>query len=133
MSHYKFSRQDRLQTAEEFQQVFKNNIRSYDRYFTILLHKREEGSARNLEQVAVSKEDLYPKARLGLAIAKRILKRAVDRNQVKRIVRESFRQTRLRHASVDIVVMVQKSIDISSNKKLFQSLEKHWLWLERRL
>lgn len=133
LHHHRFTQQDRLRQAKDFQQVFKKNIRSYDRYFTILLHKRETNATPAAKNRRLLKKDTSNQARLGLAIAKRILKRAVDRNRVKRIVRESFRQTHLRHAPVDIVVMVQKSIDISSNEILFQSLRNHWQWLETKL
>lgn len=35
---------------------------------------------------------LTPRARLGITVSKRVSKRAVDRNRIKRIVRNSFRQ-----------------------------------------
>lgn len=46
-------------------------------------------------------------ARLGLAIAKRHAKLAHDRNQIKRIARESFRALRLTLPPVEIVVLTR--------------------------
>ena len=43
-------------------------------------------------------------ARLGLVVGKKLLKRAVDRNRVKRIVREQFRLRRARLPVCDLVV-----------------------------
>ena len=45
-------------------------------------------------------------ARLGLVVPKRVLKRAVDRNRVKRQLRESFRLARPKLPAWDIVVIV---------------------------
>ena len=42
--------------------------------------------------------------RLGLVIGKKQLKRAVDRNRVKRIVREQFRRQRVMLPAYDLVV-----------------------------
>lgn len=43
-------------------------------------------------------------ARLGLIVPKRILQRAVDRNRVKRVLREWFRHGRTRLAGRDCVI-----------------------------
>ena len=43
-------------------------------------------------------------ARLGLVVAKKLLKRAVDRNKVKRVVREQFRLRRAGLPAVDLVI-----------------------------
>ena len=43
-------------------------------------------------------------ARLGLVVGKKLLKKAVDRNRVKRIVRENFRLRRCQLPAYDLVV-----------------------------
>jgi ribonuclease P protein component len=45
-------------------------------------------------------------ARLGLIVGKRQLKRAVDRNKVKRVLRETFRTRRTTLPALDIVVQL---------------------------
>ncbi len=47
---------------------------------------------------------VQPTSRLALAVAKRHLSRAVDRNRVKRILREAFRHHPIREAGVDVLV-----------------------------
>ena len=43
-------------------------------------------------------------ARLGVVVGKKLLKRAVDRNRVKRIVREQFRRERPNLPACDLIV-----------------------------
>lgn len=64
--------------------------------------------------------------RLGLAISKKHAKRAVDRNRLKRIVRESFRQHQATLPAMDFVVMAKGGAQKLSNTELFDSLERHW-------
>ena len=47
-------------------------------------------------------------ARLGLAISKRVSKRAVERNRIKRLLRESFRRVRHQLPPVDLMVMARE-------------------------
>jgi len=42
--------------------------------------------------------------RLGLVVGKKLLKRAVDRNRLKRIIREQFRLRRSRLPAFDLIV-----------------------------
>ena len=67
--------------------------------------------------------------RIGLAIAKKMLKRAVDRNTIKRTVRESFRLQQDTMGSMDIVVLARKEAQDVPPEELRKSLEKHWLRL----
>jgi len=46
-------------------------------------------------------------ARLGMVVAKRQFKRAVDRNQLRRIIRETFRLYSPNLPKLDVVVKVQ--------------------------
>jgi ribonuclease P protein component len=68
-------------------------------------------------------------ARLGLAIAKKHVKLAVDRNRIKRVIRDSFRQHRKLLAGLDLVVLAKASTAGLSNEQLFSSLEAHWIRL----
>jgi ribonuclease P protein component len=45
--------------------------------------------------------------RLGLAVPKKVMKKATDRSRVKRLIRESFRYNRDKLPSADIVVSVK--------------------------
>ncbi len=70
--------------------------------------------------------------RLGLAIAKKHLKRAVARNLVKRVARESFRYHRHLLPSVDVIVLARSAIGELDSKELHQCLEKSWKQLIKR-
>jgi len=63
-------------------------------------------------------------ARLGLAIAKKQVSRAVDRNRIKRVVRESFRTLQLQEH--DFVVLARRDTVVATNAQLFLSLKHHW-------
>ncbi len=76
------------------------------------------------------KQDL---ARLGLAVAKKHVRRAVDRNRIKRLVRESFRQHQPQLKGLDLVVLVKPGIHKADNPALFSSLETHWQRLGKHI
>ena len=46
-------------------------------------------------------------ARLGIIASKKVLPGAVDRNRIKRVIREAFRQHSIKAQKLDIVVMVR--------------------------
>ncbi|MES1941648.1 ribonuclease P protein component [Salinisphaera sp. T5B8] len=81
--------------------------------------------------VVIAAEGSADQARLGLALAKRRIARAVDRNRVKRVLRESFRLHRDRLATVDIVVLARSRTATMSNAVLFDQLAALWPQLER--
>ncbi|HED34813.1 MAG TPA: ribonuclease P protein component [Gammaproteobacteria bacterium] len=110
-----FTRHVRLLKPDEFSYVFKKPLRSSDRFFTILAVKNEMNHAR-----------------LGLAISKKNARRAVDRNIIKRLVRESFRLSLHKLAYVDIVVMAKPVTKSAENHQIFQSLQQHWDRLNRQ-
>jgi ribonuclease P protein component len=66
-------------------------------------------------------------ARLGMSIAARILRRAVDRNRVRRLIRESFRVHQLGLPAIDIVIGARAGVLAADNAQLRGALEKLWL------
>ena len=65
-------------------------------------------------------------ARLGLAISKRVSKRAVERNRIKRLVRESFRRVRGQLPAVDLMVMAREQAAGVSGALLLVELDQLW-------
>lgn len=105
----------RLRKPSEYKKVFANPVKSADSYFTLLAVKNE------LEH-----------SRLGLAIAKKSIRRAVDRNLIKRTIRESFRMQQQQLGTMDIVVLARKEALSVSSEVLRASLHKHWIRLLNR-
>ena len=83
-----FARCHRLTRTDEFSSVFGFRRAIRGKLLTVHYQPRPDGGNE---------------ARLGLVIAKKFLRRAVDRNQVKRIVREQFRCLRGDIPAVDVV------------------------------
>lgn len=104
-----FSRQQRLLAPRQFKHVFGTGKASKDRCFVVIAAGRDQ-----------------PVPRLGLAISKRRARRAVDRNRIKRVVRESFRQQGEALHGLDIVVLAQRQTKDADNRRLFDSLNRHW-------
>ena len=63
-------------------------------------------------------------ARLGMIIGKRYCRLAVDRNRIKRLIRERFRRDQAQLGSSDIVVMLRSSVEKLSDKEQSECLEK---------
>ncbi|UCG74397.1 MAG: ribonuclease P protein component [Chromatiales bacterium] len=104
-----------MTSARDFQRVFRNGRRSADRCFTVLFcHNKRD----------------HP--RLGLAIAKRRVRRATARNRLKRLVRESFRAAAPTLPPVDIVVLAGPAAATADNASIFASLAEHWQRVAKR-
>ncbi|MCW8957180.1 MAG: ribonuclease P protein component [Gammaproteobacteria bacterium] len=111
----RFSRRARLLKPAEFSRVFDQAIRSSDRLFIILARLNDKQSPR-----------------LGLAISKKNARLAIDRNRIKRIIRESFRLNQLKLPAADFVVMARPITRTLTNQALFDSLDMHWNRLIRQ-
>jgi len=105
----RFGRDARLTQASEFNRVFQCNRRSSDRCWTVLYARNQLSDAR-----------------LGMAISKKCAKRAVDRNRLKRLCRDSFRQHKQSIAGFDIVLLAKPTSVSASNEELCKSLLMHW-------
>lgn len=113
--NHTFPRELRLLTPEQFKRVFNEPVRAASPHLTLL---------------ARSNGLLHP--RLGLTVPKKALKRAVWRNRVKRLVRESFRHKQHQLPAVDIVVIAKSGIGNLDNSELLTLLDKLWRTLSRR-
>ncbi|MFL9609631.1 ribonuclease P protein component [Methylobacillus sp. Pita2] len=83
---YAFKRQAKLLKTDEFSSVFNFRKRVSGRY--LVLHYRYNEMAY---------------ARLGLVVGKKIARRAVDRNYIKRVMRELFRVSQHQLPGLDLV------------------------------
>ncbi|WP_295435109.1 ribonuclease P protein component [uncultured Thiodictyon sp.] len=105
----RFEKSSRLREAGQFKRVFAKPQRFDAAGFVVVA--RANGLGR---------------ARLGLAISKRCCARAVDRNKLKRIARESFRALVNRLPAVDIVVLCASKAKRLTNPELFSGLDRAW-------
>ncbi|WP_031434364.1 ribonuclease P protein component [Methylomarinum vadi] len=112
---HSFPVQLRLRTPADYKKVFANPARSTDKFFTLL---------------AIRNDLDHP--RLGLAIAKKNIKKAVTRNLIKRTARESFRLRQQKLINIDIVVLARRDAADAPPAVLRKSLERHWLKLVNR-
>lgn len=105
----RFLKSTRLTNPADYQEVFRSARKQADNSFLFLVKENRRSSAR-----------------LGLAISKKRIQSAVQRNKVKRMIREGFRKKRTVMKNLDIVVLVQKNIDQKRIKEIKKSLSKHW-------
>ncbi len=70
--------------------------------------------------------------RLGLVIAKKNVRLAVQRNRIKRIARESFRMRQYQLGGLDTVVLARRGLDQLDNNALFTLFNQLWQQLQQR-
>ena len=110
--NYQLKAQQRLNQASDFKQAFQAGKKLDSRYF-----------------VLYTKLNTLRHARLGLVVAKKNIRYATQRNQIKRIIRESFRLHQHALASKDIVVVVKAAVRDLNRAKLHIYLDSLWLKL----
>nr|WP_194956213.1 ribonuclease P protein component [Shewanella sp. BF02_Schw] len=102
-------------TPAQFKSVFSNPIKASSAEITLL---------------AIPNSEQHP--RLGLTVAKRFVKRANQRNRIKRVIRDSFRLHQQDIPDIDIVVLVRNGVMEMENAELHKLIEKLWRKLSRR-
>lgn len=109
-----FTKSHRLLNASDFQAVF-NDARFKTSHQHLLILSRPTS-------LAIS--DGPP--RLGLVIAKKHIRLAVQRNRIKRILRETFRQHQHQLTGIDAVVLARRGLDQLDNAQLHALFAKQW-------
>lgn len=105
-----FSRTNRLITKQDYQSVFAHPKKSSYKHFLALF--------------CVNNKD---HARLGMIIGKQHLKLAVDRNVVRRLIRESFRMHKETLKGLDIIVLLRSKCSTLDKNALRDDIDKLWL------
>ncbi len=70
--------------------------------------------------------------RLGLVIAKKKVRRSVDRNRLKRTVRESFRLHQASLPAADLIFMARNDLATIPSETLRQALVQGWKRVQRK-
>jgi len=112
----RLGRTARLASAQHFKRVFAAGVRSHGSAFTVL---------------AIPNRLARP--RLGLAVARKHLRRAVDRNRAKRRIRESFRKNLRLLCGLDVVVMTRPGISRCRPEVYEAMLSTQWKDVVRRI
>ena len=112
-----FPRSARLLQAAEFRAVFSD--------------ARYKVSCRNFLVLALPADK--DGGRLGLVVSKKNVPGAVQRNRVKRLVRERFRHSRAGLSGVDMVVLARKDVHKLGNAAMRQRLESLWRELRAKM
>lgn len=102
----RFRRSQRILKPAEFRHVFAGADKLTSRHFIVL--SRMNNAAH---------------ARLGLAVAKKRLRLAVQRNRVKRLIREQFRAQAERLPHLDLVFMVRSGLERRTGTELAAELK----------
>lgn len=109
MSKLGFSRELRLLTPVQFNFVFQQPFRA------------------SLPEISIiARPNTLQHPRLGLTVAKKYVKRANQRNRIKRVCRESFRLQQHQLPNYDFIIIARKGIGDLDNALLYKALDKLW-------
>ncbi len=116
MTDCRFTREQRLLNAADFQRVFdKTKLKVSTRELLIL------GAANDLGH-----------SRIGFIIAKKNIRTAVHRNRIKRIIRNFFRVHCSEFDTADLIIMARRGLDQRSNSEINRMFSDLWYKLVRQ-
>lgn len=116
MALYSFSTDCRVRCAADYKSVFDGALFKVHQPHFLFLAKFTE----------------QPNSRLGIVVAKKKVRRAHERNRIKRLARESFRLNQPKFGlDIDVVVMPKVGIETITNAELYQQLDFAWQKLQR--
>ena len=111
----RFPKAKRLLNAGDYSRVFDRADAKASHKYLLLLARQNSGTEH----------------RLGLVIAKKNVRLAVQRNRIKRIAREFFRTLPASEPSLDVVLLTRRGIDQLDNAELSTILQQQWQKLGR--
>jgi len=109
-----FPRQARIIKTDDFSSVFSFRKRVSGHFLAIHYQYNTLG-----------------RARLGLVVAKKIAKRSVDRNYMRRVLREFFRKQQMDIGPIDVVLRVQKIFHHQEHEAVAQEFDDLLFRLKR--
>lgn len=109
-SAFCLSKAQRLKTPADFQHVYSSKQWGGSKHFSF----------------NVLANDIDQKNTLGVTVSKKVSKRAVDRNHLKRIMREFFRHRQSDLKGSNLVLTAKPSSKRASPEERLQSLEELW-------
>mgnify|MGYP001766027851 FL=1 len=110
-----FSRQKRLLNPRQFKAVFDS----------------PSGKIPGKNVLLLARENGLDHPRIGMVIGKKSVKLSVERNRLKRLIRESFRLHQALLGGWDIVVVARKGMSDSDNAETCRQFSKFWKRLMR--
>ena len=113
-SDFRFSIASRLRKAADYATVFSSRRVLHGRYFALHFNPVDADSA--LGGVGGRRGP-----RLGLVVAKRLARRAVLRNLIKRLARESFRLAQWQLPPMDLVLRLEKTVKKPGHENLVEA------------
>lgn len=116
MADYSFDKSRRLLKAADYKPVFDKAVFKVSSQQVLFL----------------SRPNRLSHPRLGLVIAKKNVRFAVQRNRIKRIIRDSFRLNQADIPALDIVVLARRNLDALDNKALHKTIAQLWQQLHRK-
>lgn len=111
-----FGREKRLLTPRQFKAVFDS----------------PSGKVPGRNVLLLARENDLQHPRLGLVIGKKSVKLSVERNRIKRQIRETFRHHQSDLVGWDIVIIARKGLADLDNPELAKQFAKLWRRLSRR-
>lgn len=116
MTDFRFDKSLRLLSAKDYKPVFD----------------KAEFKASTQQVLFLSRSNRLSHSRLGLVIAKKNVRLAVQRNRIKRVIRESFRTHQAQLPAIDIVVLARRNLGDLDNAALHKTCEQLWQKLQRK-
>lgn len=104
----------RLRSGRELREITRQCRAERDAFFNVHVRSNDLGHAR-----------------LGITVSRRVSPKAVIRNRVKRVVRESFRLQQEQLKGLDVVVVARPPAAGPDRTVLREALQRHWKKAQR--